>query len=138
LRGVCMNRNLWGVENFQEIKIRHTKFAPERFSSEATPALESFANSATATFVEGIQAAKAAKIANDDDARMDFLVKRGNLSQRMAKAAMARHMAEEGRPIENLFDAAQGITAIARDVPHQDQRVAVERKAGAVLDMAIN
>jgi len=25
--GVCMNRNLWGVENFEEITIRHSKFA---------------------------------------------------------------------------------------------------------------
>ena len=27
LRAVCMNRNLWGVENFEEITIRHSKFA---------------------------------------------------------------------------------------------------------------
>ena len=47
LRGVCMNRNLWGVENFHEIKIRHTKFAPDRFAQEARPASQSFANGAT-------------------------------------------------------------------------------------------
>ena len=138
LRGVCMNRNLWGVENFQEIKIRHTKFAPERFADEATPALASFANGATQTFVEGIAAAKAAKVASDDDARLEFLAKRAGLSQRMAKAAMARHKVEEGRPVENLFDAAQAITAIARDIPHQDARIEIEKKAGAVLDMAIH
>ena len=40
---VCMNRNLWGVENFQEIKIRHTKFAADKWSAEAQPAFESFA-----------------------------------------------------------------------------------------------
>ena len=51
---------------------------------------------------------------------------------------MKRHELEEGRPIENLFDAAQGITAIARDIPHQDNRVSIERKAGAVLDLALN
>jgi hypothetical protein len=28
LRAVCMNRNLWGVENFEQITIRHSKFAP--------------------------------------------------------------------------------------------------------------
>ena len=76
LRGVCMNRNLWGVENFHEIKIRHTKFAPERFSDEATPALESFSTNSTMAFVEGIEAAKAAKLENEDNARLEFLVKR--------------------------------------------------------------
>ena len=27
LRAVCHNRNLWGVEGFEEITIRHTKYA---------------------------------------------------------------------------------------------------------------
>ena len=134
LRGVCANRNLWGVENFQEIKIRHTKFAPDRFAMEARPALESFAHGSTATFLEGVQAAKAAKIAHDDESRLEFLSKRAGLSARMAKAANARHLVEEGRPVETVWDAAQAITAIARDIGHQDARVEVERKAGALLD----
>jgi hypothetical protein len=134
LRGVCMNRNLWGVENFQEIKIRHTKFAPDRFAYEARPALESFAHGATATFIEGVKAAKAAKIAHDDNSRLDFLSNRAGLSARMARAAAARHIEEEGRPVETVWDAAQAITAIARDIPHQDARIEVERKAGALLD----
>ena len=134
LRGVCMNRNLWGVENFQEIKIRHTKNAPIRFAEEARPALQSFANGATQNFLDGIKAAQDAKIASDDDERMAFLTKRVGLSQRMAKAAMVRHMAEEQKPIETVWDAAQGITAIARDIPHQDARIDVERKAGKILD----
>ena len=134
LRGVCMNRNLWGVENFHEIKIRHTKFAPDRFAMEARPALQSFANGSTFSFVEGAQAAKAAKIASDDEERLEFLSKRAGLSGRMAKAAAARHLKEEGRPVENVWDAAQAITAIARDVPHQDARIEVEKKAGALLD----
>ena len=134
LRGVCMNRNLWGVENFHEIKIRHTKFAPDRFAMEARPALQSFANGSTFSFVEGVKAAKDAKIASDDEERLEFLSKRAGLSGRMAKAAAARHLKEEGRPVETVWDAAQAITAIARDVPHQDARIEVEKKAGALLD----
>jgi len=130
-----MNRNLWGVENFHEIKIRHTKFAPDRFAMEARPALQSFANGSTYSFVEGVQAAKDAKVARDDDDRLDFLTKRAGLSGRMAKAAAARHLKEEGRPVESVWDAAQAITAIARDVPHQDARIEVERKAGRLLDL---
>lgn len=34
LRAVCQNRNLWGVEDFQEIKIRHSKYAANRFAYE--------------------------------------------------------------------------------------------------------
>ena len=45
LRAVCQNRNLWGVEDFEEITIRHSKFAASRFAHEAAPALTRFANS---------------------------------------------------------------------------------------------
>src|SRR6266436_3170422 len=58
LRAVCMNRNLWGVENFEEITIRHSKFAAQRFAHEAAPALTSFANSSPAPFIAGIKAAR--------------------------------------------------------------------------------
>lgn len=39
LRAVCQNRNLWGVEDFEEITIRHSKHASSRFAHEAAPAL---------------------------------------------------------------------------------------------------
>lgn len=32
LRAVCQNRNLWGVEDFEEITIRHSKNAASRFA----------------------------------------------------------------------------------------------------------
>ncbi len=134
LRGVCMNRHLWGVENFQEIKIRHTKFAPERFAAEARPALASFANGSTESFREGVAVAKSLKIASDQQDRIDFLTKRAGLSARLAKAAADRHLKEESKPIESVWDAVQAITAISRDVPHQDSRVQLEKKAGAILD----
>jgi len=137
LRGVCMNRNLWGVEGFNEIKIRHTKFAPERFAEEAAPALASFANGATADFMDGIAAAQSAKIAADDEEALSFLNQRAGLSKGMAKAAAARHLDEEQKPVRTIWDAAQAITAIARDNPHQDNRLIIEKKAGALLDKVI-
>jgi hypothetical protein len=39
LRAVCMNRNLRGVENFEEIPIRHSKFAAQRFAHEGHQSL---------------------------------------------------------------------------------------------------
>jgi hypothetical protein len=134
LRGVCQNRNLWGVENFQEVKIRHTKFAPDRFAQEIRPALSSFAEGATVNFLQGVKDAQAAIVATDNDARIEFLAKRVGLSQRMAKAAAARHIEEEGRPANSVWDMVQAVTAIARDIPHQDARIEIEKKAGALLD----
>jgi hypothetical protein len=48
-----------------------------------------------------------------------------------------RHGAgEEGRPPESIFDFVQGITAVARDKPHQDARLDMEGKAKKLLDRA--
>ncbi len=42
---------------------------------------------------------------------------------------------EEGRPIETVWDAVTGITAYSKGLAFQDQRVALETKAGALLDL---
>src|SRR3546814_5480281 len=77
LRAVCMNRNIWGAEGFEEISIRHSKFAANRFAHEAAPALAQFASSSPAPFMAGIKAARAQIVARDDDDRQSFLRKRG-------------------------------------------------------------
>ena len=85
LRAVCMNRNLWGVENFEEITIRHSKFAAQRFAHEAAPALTSFANSSPAPFIAGIKAARERIVAHSDEDRESFLRKRGFSKSETAK-----------------------------------------------------
>lgn len=58
LRAVCQNRNLWGVEDFEEITIRHSEYAASRFAHQAAPALERIANSSPMPFVNSIRAAR--------------------------------------------------------------------------------
>src|SRR5579871_6325753 len=77
LRAVCQNRNLWGVEDFEEIIIRHSKYAASRFAHEAAPALLNFANSSPMHFVNGINAAREQIVARKDEDREAFLRKRG-------------------------------------------------------------
>ena len=47
LRAICCNRIMWGVEGFEELTIRHSKLALDRWMHEAQPALESYAQEAT-------------------------------------------------------------------------------------------
>jgi hypothetical protein len=135
LRAVCQNRNLWGVENFEEITIRHSKYAAPRFAHEAAPALIRFANSSPVPFVNGIKAARERIVARSDEDRSDFLRKRG-----FSKAETARIietvLAEEGRKPESIFDFVQGIAAIARGKTHQDARLHLEARAKNLLDRA--
>jgi hypothetical protein len=135
LRAVCQNRNLWGVEDFEEITIRHSKHAAARFAHEAAPALLTFANSSPMPFVSGIRAARERVVARSDDDRTDFLRRRG-FSRPETGRIIDAVLAEEGRLPESVFDFVQGITAVARDKPHQDARLEMEAKAKKLVDQA--
>lgn len=132
LRAVCMNRNIWGAEGFEEISIRHSKFAANRFAHEAEPALEQFASSSPMPFLTGIKAARAQIVARDEADRQSFLRKRG-FSKGETDKIIATVLDEEGHPPASIFDFVQGITALARNKPHQDARLELEGKAAKLL-----
>lgn len=133
LRAVCQNRNLWGVEDFQEISIRHSKYAANRFAHEAAPALTRFADSSPQPFLNGIRAARERIVARSDDDRTEFLRKRGFGKAETGKI-VETVLAEEGRPPESVFDFVQGITAYARGKTQQDARLDLETRAKKLLD----
>ncbi|RAZ89477.1 DUF932 domain-containing protein [Mesorhizobium hawassense] len=136
LRAVCQNRNLWGVEDFEQITIRHSKYAASRFAHEAAPALARFANSSPVPFINGIKASRERIVARSDDDRSDFLRKRG-FSKAEATKIIETVLTEEGRKPESVFDFVQGITAVARDKAHQDARLDLEARAKKLLDQAV-
>jgi hypothetical protein len=135
LRAVCQNRNLWGVEDFEEITIRHSKYAASRFAHEAAPALTRFANSSPMPFINGVKAARERIVAHNDDDRAEFLRKRGFSKPETAKI-IETVLTEEGRKPESVFDFVQGITAIARKKTHQDARLDLETRAKKLFDRA--
>ena len=135
LRAVCQNRNLWGVEDFQEIVIRHSKYASDRFAREAAPALTRFANSSPQPFITSIRSAREQIVARDDDDRSDFLRKRG-FSKAETQTIIETVLAEEGRKPSSVFDFVQGITAVARGKSHQDARLDYEARAKRLLEAA--
>ena len=74
-------------------------------------------------------------VAHKDEERTEFLRRRGFSKAETGKIIDAV-LAEEGRPPESIFDFVQGITAVARDKPHQDARLELEGKAKKLLDRA--
>lgn len=128
---ICCNRIIWGMTGYQEIRIRHTAGAPDRWIEQAAPAIEQYANSSTHGITKLIADAKAKRI-DDVDA---FLAKRFTRSQ--VGAIKAAHMADEQRPIETLWDATTGVTAYARSIDFQDQRVELERAGGKIMELAM-
>lgn len=130
---VCCNRIVWGAEQYGEIRIRHTSSAPDRWIEQAAPAIEAYANSSTSSITDAIAAARAKRIGDKD--KVDaFLATRFTRSQ--VAAIKASHMADEQRPIHTLWDAAVGVTAYARGIQYQDERVKLEREAGKIMTLA--
>ena len=133
LRGVCQNRNLWGVEGFNEVTFKHTSGAPDRFIADAAPALVTFAEGAASKLIAGVSAAKAAKVATDDEERFDFLARFG-FSGKASQRVIDTVLAEEGTKPETVWDFAQGVTALARREVLQEARLKMEAVAGKMLD----
>jgi hypothetical protein len=127
-----MNRNIWGAEGFEEISIRHSKFAANRFAHEAAPALERFATSSPMPFMAGIKAARERIVARTDEDRQVFLRKRG-FSKGDIDKITATVLDEEGHPPSSIFVFVQGITALARNKPHQYARLDLEAKGAKLL-----
>ena len=130
----CCNRIVWGVEGIKEIRIRHTSSAPDRFVDEVAPAIMSYSQGSTKSITDAIEAARKARMIGPDlDA---FLAKR--FTKTIASGIKTAFQIDEDRPIENLWDVTTGLTAYARKIDWQDERVALERQAGDLLTLASN
>jgi Domain of unknown function (DUF932) len=135
-RAICCNHILWGVENFQEITLRHSRLAPSRFIEEARPALASFAEGATAKLLDAIDQAKSIRLASDQDEALEFLTAR-KISRTRALSILERGENEEGEPPRTAWQMVQAITADARDIRHMDERIEQEQIAKAILDKVV-
>lgn len=126
----CCNRIVWGATMFKQVTIRHTASAPDRFIEEVSPALVAYANSSAMNIVDGIKKAQLARIDNVDE----FLATR--FGKRLVAPLKMVHSVEEHRPIETIWDATTAVTAYAKGITWQDDRVELERKGGELLKLA--
>ncbi|PWU21852.1 MAG: DUF932 domain-containing protein [Verrucomicrobia bacterium] len=128
---VCCNRIVWGASEYKEITIRHTPSAPVRWFDEMAPAIAHYSKSSAINVVNAIRDAQDARIQSDV---AEFMQNR--FGKKIGQKMMEVHMAEEGRPVETLWDATTAATAYARTLPFQDARVEIETKAGELIDLA--
>jgi hypothetical protein len=132
LRAVCQNRTLWGVEDFREVTLRHSKNAASRFVSEVAPALTRFVDASPRPFVDHMHAARQRVLARTPEDRTEVLRTRG-FSRTDTNRILDAVIDEEGHPASTAWDFVQGITALARERPHQDARLDLEAKARTLL-----
>ena len=128
---VCCNRIIWGADQYTEVRIRHTKGAPDRWLEEVTPVLREYSQASAKPVVQAIEDARNKHV----EANLDqFLANR--FGKRMVVPIKAIHESEEGRPIETLWDVTVAATAHARSFKNTDARLEIERAAGELLKLA--
>ncbi len=131
---VCCNRIVWGATDVKEISMRHSSKAPERFADEIAPVLNAYSKSSAIQSLEQLRSAQFALIGDDTESRLEWLSSKfGNMT--LAKKINQAHIEDEQRPVESIWDAVTGATAFARSIPFQNERVALEKTAGRLLDL---
>ncbi len=134
-RAACSNRMIWTVTSVNEIRIRHTGGAPERFAHEGASYLKRYSEESATGLVEAISAAKRLELpeAKEKGGIATWLQKNG-FTKAAAVASVDAAVAEEGQA-RSLWDIIQGVTAHARSIPFANERVDLEAKAGQLMKM---
>jgi hypothetical protein len=135
---VCSNRIIWGARNIEELRIRHTSMAPDRFIEEATPALAALSEASPQPIIDAIKKAKETRVAAKTSDIEKWLATKG-FGKVEAKTAVA--LAERGGDSGSdgtlsVWDLVNGGTAAAREITHTDARIEMERKWSALLSEA--
>jgi len=134
-RYICDNRIIWGLSDTKQFKIRHTSGGPMRFMREAKPALQKYLESGTQDTIQAVIRAQEKEIGKTEKDVSSWLKDRGftrSQSQKIVETAQG----EEGNP-RSIWNLANAVTDLANDVPFGDERLALEKKAGKMLDSVI-
>jgi hypothetical protein len=137
---ICGNHYVWGASDVSEFKIRHVGNAAERGWPEWDVLLRKYRDSSAVTQEMEIEKAMQFQIAatKADVFNAVFGLKAPTLTK--ANVTRALEIAEQredwyGNPL-SAWGVASGLTEIARDLPNADDRIALERGAGKVIEMA--
>jgi hypothetical protein len=134
---VCGNHIIWGAQQVNSLVIRHTKNGPYRFDAEAAPALLAYVQSSAAAEESTIRNAQRLLVPVGMDDLATYLDKSpAKFTRAEVREAIASAEREEGK-CSTLWDVVQGFTAYARGFDFVDARVDLEKRAGALLKMAV-
>lgn len=131
-RVVCGNHLLIGVEGVKVLRIRHSSGGPARWVNEAIPALTEYVNASAKPVEAAIRKAKSILLPAKDEEFFSYFTSRG-FTRAETKRAKTFAEVEEGGS-RTLWQVINGFTRQARDIPFQDAKVNLERRAGKLLD----
>lgn len=134
---ICGNHRVWGASGVKELRIPHIGNADERAFAKLTIELRKYADATAADEEAKIESAMRFQLGATKDEVLDAIFKLG-VSKRLGAQALALGEVREdwyGSP-RSAWGVAGALTEIARDLPHADKRVELERQAGKIMQIA--
>jgi hypothetical protein len=139
---ICGNHYVWGASGIKEVKIRHIGNADERaFQGELVAELKAYADGSAKEDELRIKKMTEYVIGKDLDDVLDTVMglsSKHGLSRKMVTAGY--ELASErvdwyGAP-NTMWGLAGGLTEIARDMVHADDRTTLETATGKLMEIA--
>lgn len=131
---VCDNRMVWGAREVKELTMKHTKNAPERFEKEVLPMLTAYAEASVLDVEAKLERAARYKVGSTEEEVLTWLRSR-DFTKKEGEAVIEMAKAEEGGA-GTLWQIVNGGTALARGIPHADERVRFEKRVSGLLRTA--
>lgn len=129
----CLPYIVWGAEQVQELKIVHRLKAPDRFYRDAIPMLNRFVENRS--HADSVKNAVGRAMNLRIGSTLEEVLSRFK-DQPFTRSELAsawKTGLSEGDDPTTVWGLVQGMTAVARESPYTDQRVSLERRAGALL-----
>lgn len=135
-RGVCGNHIVWDAKDVSEIKVRHVGSADDRAMEQLQVALKKYADESDNDEQARVDKARTFMLAADNTKLLDWVFDKGFLPRKTAEAALNAVLPDvDGDPL-TAWGYAQGLTRLSQKEKNADRRVALDRTAGKILEVA--
>lgn len=136
---VCGNHYVWGAKDVVELRIRHVGSAELKAWSELTGTLRNYAESSTGLIEGQIRTAQRCRFGVDKNEVLDRILGRRipELSRKVLSEAYdtAAQTPRYGDP-RTAWAMASGLTELSQAKDNTDDRLALDRAAGRLIEMA--
>lgn len=137
---ICGNHRVWGAQMLSEVRLRHVGKALDRWGALSVE-LTRYADASASDDETRIQRTRQYILGADKGAVLDTLFGLRVPELTRARIGEAYALAEKredwyGNP-RSAWGMAGALTEMARDNPHADERVALDRAAGRVMALAV-
>jgi len=134
MEGICGNHLIWGAQEVVLVERRHVGSA-DRILDALTQAIDALSDRRTIKQdLRILEAAKTTTFAQDKDKALEILYPR-YVTKAIALRALESAVSDfhAAWPI-SLWNVVRGLTRVSQEIPYEDQRLALDKVAGKLLE----